>query len=122
MKQLASSLVTPIFLVDSAGSLLYYNESAEVVLGRRFEETGEMSVEELGGIFSATDGSGDPIPTGELPLRQALASGRPAHRSAMHIVGLDGIARQISVTAFPLVGQAGRQLGVAAVFWEEEAG
>jgi len=33
MKQVASYLATPIFLVDRAGTLLYYNEPAEALLG-----------------------------------------------------------------------------------------
>ena len=42
MRQLASSLVMPIFLVDTSGTLVYYNEPAEQILGVRFDEIGEM--------------------------------------------------------------------------------
>ena len=42
MRQLASYLAVPIFLVDPEGNLLYYNEPAERLLGRRYDETGEM--------------------------------------------------------------------------------
>ena len=42
MRQLASTLAMPIFLVDADGTLAFYNEPAERVLGMRFEETGEM--------------------------------------------------------------------------------
>jgi hypothetical protein len=42
MRQLASYLAMPIFLVDPDGNLLYYNEPAEYLLGRRYDETGEM--------------------------------------------------------------------------------
>ena len=33
--------------------------------------------------------------------------------------GLDGTRRHVEVTAFPLVGQAGRFLGAVALFWEK---
>ena len=46
MRQLASSLAMPIFLVDASGNLLFYNEPAEQLLGSRFDETGEMSMTE----------------------------------------------------------------------------
>ena len=42
MRQLASYLAMPIMLFDPAGHLLLYNEPAEPILGRRFDETGEL--------------------------------------------------------------------------------
>ena len=41
-KDLASRLATPVFVVDHEGSLLYFNEAAEPVLGVPYAETGEM--------------------------------------------------------------------------------
>ena len=39
-RQLATYLAMPIFVIDTQGTLLFYNESAEAILGRRFDETG----------------------------------------------------------------------------------
>jgi hypothetical protein len=39
-RQLAGYLSVPLFLVDPKGDLLFYNEPAEALLGRRFDETG----------------------------------------------------------------------------------
>jgi PAS domain-containing protein len=36
MRQLASYLAMPIFIVDPVGNLVFYNEPAESILGRRF--------------------------------------------------------------------------------------
>jgi PAS domain-containing protein len=47
-KRLASCLAMPIFLVDTVGTLIYFNESAEAILGRRYEETGDLRMEEWG--------------------------------------------------------------------------
>lgn len=117
-RQLASYLAVPIFLVDLEGTLLYYNEPAEAILGRTFEETGKMPVEEWGALFRPTDDDGAPITPRQLPLVVALESGRPAH-GPLRIEGLDGEPRRILVTSFPIVGQANRRLGAVAIFWEE---
>jgi PAS domain-containing protein len=118
-RQLASYLAMPIFLVDPAGNLLYYNEPAEVLLGRRYDETGEMPFEEWSTIFSPTDEIGAPLPPEALPLAIAVRKHRASHR-VFWIRGLDGIARRIGVTAFPLEGQGGRHLGAVAIFWETD--
>jgi hypothetical protein len=41
-RQLAGYLSVPVFLVGPNGDLLFYNEPAEILLGKRFEETGPM--------------------------------------------------------------------------------
>jgi PAS domain-containing protein len=118
LKQPASYLATPIFVVDPVGTLLYYNEPAELILGRRYDETGEMTLEEWGSIFVPVDDDGVPMPPEAVPLAIAVRERRPAH-ATFSITGLDGAARRISATAFPLVGQSGRHLGSIAIFWEE---
>jgi PAS domain-containing protein len=121
VKQLAGYLATPIFVVDPIGNLVFYNEPAERLLGRRYDETGAMPMAEWGTIFIPRDEAGEAIPPDELPLGRALARGRPAH-GEMWITGLDGAVRHISVTALPLVGQHGRDLGAIAIFWEGSDG
>ena len=116
-RQLASYLVMPIFIVDPRGNLIYYNEPAEKILGRHFEETGEMPVEVWSTLFKPTDANGNPLAPESLPLVIALTQHRPAHRD-MWIEGLDGVQRLIEVTAFPINGQAERYLGALAIFWE----
>ena len=120
MKQVASYLAMAIFLVDPDGNLIFYNEPAEGLLGCRYDETGELPLEEWGTIFTPVDADGVAIPPEDLPLAIAVQQRRPAH-GRFAIRGLDGIAHDISVTAFPLVGQHDRPLGSLAVFWEEAA-
>ena len=57
-RQLAGYLSVPTFLVDPNGTLLFYNEPAEVLLGRRFDETGAMPAEEWSTIFAPVDHEG----------------------------------------------------------------
>lgn len=116
-RQLAEYLSMAIFIVDPQGNLLFYNESAETILGRRFEETGEMPVDEWSTVFEPADEEGNPISPEELPLVIALSKRRSAHRD-FWIRDLVDTPRHIEVTAFPLVGQADRFLGAVAIFWE----
>ena len=115
-RQLASYLALPIFIVDPDGTLVFYNEPAEAILGHRFEETGEMPASEWSLLYT-TDGTEDSVAPEELPLMSALREHHPAH-GRLTIRGLDHVRRQIEVTAFPLIGQAGRSLGAVAIFWE----
>jgi PAS domain-containing protein len=116
-RHLASYLAMPIFIVDPQGSLIYYNEPAEAVLGRRFEETGEMPIGTWSTVFSPTDEAGAPFAPDALPLAIALDKRQTAN-ARFWIRGLDGIQRHIEVTAFPLIGQDDRYLGAIALFWE----
>lgn len=116
MRQLASYLALPIFIVDPQGNLIFFNEPAEALLGRTFDEAGEMPMSEWSTIFEQSDEHGNPLLPDELPLVKALKTRRPAYR-ALRIMGLDGIPRRLEVTAYPLEGQGGRLLGAAALFW-----
>jgi hypothetical protein len=120
MKQVASYLAMPIFVVDPNGDLVYFNEPAEGLLGRRYDETGAMPQSEWATVFIPTDEAGEPLAAESLPLSIACAERRPAH-GTMWITGLDGARRHISVTAFPLVGFHDRDLGSVAIFWEDRA-
>jgi PAS domain-containing protein len=115
-RHLASYLAMPIFIVDPQGSLIYYNEPAEVILGRRFEETGEMPIAIWSTVFSPTDDEGAPFAPDALPLAVALNK-RQTSSARFWIRGLDGVQRHIEVTAFPLIGQDDRYLGAIALFW-----
>lgn len=117
IKQWAAYIAIPIWIMDAKGNLLYYNESAEGLLGKRFEEAGEIHADELATLFTVSDLDGSPIPNDELPVVRALTRSKPAHRH-MRITNLDGEHRAIEVTAFPIEGHAGRHLGAMAAFWE----
>lgn len=117
VRQLASYLTLPIFVVDPSGRLIFYNEPAEVLLGRRFDEAGELEVEEWSTVFQPTDALGVPLPPDDLPLVIALREHHPAH-GRFWIRGLDGTSHALEVTAFPVDGEAGRELGAVALFWE----
>jgi PAS domain-containing protein len=116
-RHLAEYLAMPIFIVNPAGDLIFYNEPAEAILGQTYSESGIMPASEWSTVFQPVDQEGSSIPPEELPLMIALSQQRPAHK-LFWIRGLDGISREIEVTAFPLIGQADRFLGAVAIFWE----
>jgi PAS domain-containing protein len=118
-RELAANCATPMFVVDPNGTLAFFNEPAERVLGRSFAETGPLGPDEWGTIFSPMDGNGQSIPVDRLPLIRALRELEPAHM-ALRITGLDGERRQIAVTAFPLFARANEFVGALAIFWEED--
>lgn len=113
----ASHLDTPVFLVDVDGRLLFYNESAEPILGRRFAQSEKMGFDEWSTAFRLSDDDHRPLAPEEVPLTIALNECRPVH-CRLWLVGLDNIERHIETTCFPLIGQADRFLGALAIFWE----
>ena len=117
MRELAGKLSMPAFVVDPEGSLLFYNEPAEELLGSRFDETGALPVADWSAQFRPVDDRGQPLPPEALPLVQVLQSHRPAH-GQFWIQGMDGVDRYLEVTAFPLLGQGGAFLAACALFWE----
>jgi PAS domain-containing protein len=117
LRQWASHLMLPIFLIGMDGELLFYNEPAEALLGMRFDEAGEMPLAKLATIFKSTNPDGSPIPSEELPIAVALMQRQPAHR-VLRIEALDGESRTIEITAIPLTGQGGRDIGAVSFFWE----
>ena len=110
-----SALSTPAFLVDEGGMLVFYNESAGVLLGKRFEELGAVGPDAWGSLFGPFDDDGEPIPYDDLPLVTAVRSGRPAH-AEMEIHSTDGSAHLVEISAFPILTAHGSQ-GAIAVFW-----
>lgn len=116
-REFASKLATPAFVNDAEGTLVYYNEPAEVVLGRTFAEAGEMPAEQWSQLFSVERPDGTSMPLAEIPGGIAMLEQRPAHRQ-LRMTGLDGVRRELSVTAFPLLAHKDELVGVVNIFWE----
>jgi hypothetical protein len=72
-RQLASCIATPVLLVDAQNALIYYNEPAELIFNKRFDETGEMPAAEWTARFAALDENRDPIPPEACRLGPQLA-------------------------------------------------
>ncbi len=116
-RQLAAYLSVPLFLVDPKGNLLFYNEPAEALLGRRFDETGVMPLEEWSSTFTRVDDEGEPVPLEDIATMITLNKKRPTYKH-YHARGPDGVVRHIEVTSIPITGLQGDFLGAATLFWE----
>jgi len=115
-RQLADCLAIPVFITDTIGNLLFYNEPAEEILGKRYEDTGEMPVEQWSTVFKTKDEDGEPLLPDELPLVKTLKNRLPYFKT-FWIESLQGKVVKISVTSYPIIGRAGSFLGAVAIFW-----
>jgi PAS domain-containing protein len=117
LRQWASHMSLPIWVAGINGDLLYYNEPAEDLLGVRFDEAGVMPLAKLAEVFQVTAADGSPMKGDEIPLAVALQQRRPNHQR-LRYCGLDGVWRDVELTAFPFEGEGRRPLGAVAIWWE----
>ena len=113
-RNLMTVLETPSFLVDNDGQMVFFNEAAGHMLGKRFEEIGRLSREEWNEI-GPVDAAGNPAPSDKMPLAVALRTGHPAH-GRFHIRTDQEKIVEVETSAFPLVS-SGDFHGAMVVFW-----
>jgi PAS domain-containing protein len=114
-RNLLSSISTPAFLVGEAGLLLFYNEAAAAMLGRRFEEIGSVSAAEWTAVFGPFDGDEQPLPYDEIPATVAVRENRP-HHGKFRICGAGGKHYDIEASTIPIIGPDGATGGIV-IFW-----
>jgi PAS domain-containing protein len=114
-RNLLSSLSTPAFLADRTNAIIFYNEAAGALLGRRFEETGTLSAERWLNDFGPLDERGEPIALEDQPVTAALRANSAVH--ARHrIRSLGGAVHEVEVSGMPLIGTDGFH-GAMVFFW-----
>jgi PAS domain-containing protein len=91
-RNLLSSISTPAFLVGQGGTLLFYNDAAAALLGRRFEETGTMTAQEWTHEFGPVGADG--TPTRSRLRRRCARTARSTARSG-------SAARQVTLRTSP---------------------
>lgn len=117
LKQWAEHMGSSVWLMDSEGNLVYYNEPAEKILGLRFDEAGEIHADQLAELFQTSYPDGSAVATEDLPVVVALTQRVPSH-ARLHIKSRGGESKDIEVTALPLLAADQRLLGTMAIFWE----
>lgn len=120
-RELASNLATPMFLMDPAGMLVFYNDAAALLLGKSFAELGEIPSGEFGASLQLATPEGERIRRRDSPTGIAFNEQRPAHQTVM-ATAYNGVRSTYEATAYPLLGATGEMHGVVAVFWEVRAG
>ena len=115
-RQLASSLTVPVLLVDASGDLLYINEPAEEIFGRRFDDIDSLPLAERAAILAPRDRHGHPLPADELPGIRAMRENQPVH-AEFWINSFDGRPRATESTAIPLQGVDDTVIGAFIAVW-----
>ena len=119
-RNLITGLSTPAFLVDEEGELVFYNDAAGALLGRRFEEVGRMGPEEWGNAFGPFDREGRPLDLETAPAHDRAAPRPPLPRTLRH-----PLARRQRA---PHPGERDpdhhqrRHRGAMAIFWPDHDG
>ena len=116
-RELASNLATPMFLVDNRGLLVFYNDAAEILMGKPFAELGTVDALEWGSVLQMSERDGTPVRRRYSPAGIAFAERRPSHQQLL-VSGYDGVRRAVEATAYPLLGAHDELHGVVGVFWE----
>lgn len=117
-REFAANLATPTAIADDEGTVVFYNEPAEKLIGRRFAECGEMPMDEWTAGLMPRTREAEPLPPERRPARIALDEKRPSHLG-FRFTSEQGVDRDVAVTAFPLFAQADEFVGVMAIFWGE---
>jgi PAS domain-containing protein len=118
-RNLVSGISLASFLVDPDGVLVFFNDAAGDLIGRRFEEVGQLRREEWS-QFGPFDEFGKLMPTDSLPLTTALRKGLPAH-DRFRVSGNEDELIDVDVSALPLATADGFK-GAIVVFWRAESG
>ena len=117
-RQLASSLAMPILIVDTEGTLIFYNEPAEVILDQRFDETGEMPADVLERALRGRGRGAQPHRPGG-PAHDAGALRAPAHlANGVDAVRQPGVAAREHHGISRSSARRAQFLGAQMIFWE----
>ena len=114
-RNLITNLALPAFLTDPDGRLLFFNDAAAAVLGRRFEEVGQIPQEEWARDIGPFDDEGRPLAVDSLPLAVALREGHPA-QGRFHARFDERGLHEVEVSALPLL-EPDFYEGALVVFW-----
>lgn len=109
-RSLSENLAVPCFVVNDAGAIVWFNESAERLIGRMAPDTPELSAAELIETLDARSSDGEPADPKTLPFLQAINERAPSTGS-YRVSGADG-TEWVDTAALPLLGATGEVLGV----------
>jgi hypothetical protein len=117
-RRLDRDLSVPLILVDPFGTLLFYSEPAETLMGRRFRESGAMPADEWSSSgFVPVDDEGKAIPSEEFHAVDRANQTATGVSVLLH-AGLDGVLRHLGVATIPGTRLQDKLLGAAAIFRE----
>jgi PAS domain-containing protein len=119
-RNLVSGIRLAAMLIDADGVIVFFNDAAGDLIGRRFDEVGQLTREEWSSEFGPFDEFGQVVPTDDLPVTVALREGLPAN-GRVHVRVHDGNLVEVELSALPLAAADGFK-GAIVVFWRSEDG
>jgi PAS domain-containing protein len=117
-RNLVSSISLAALLIDPDGVVVFFNDAAGELIGRRFEEVGQLTREEWNSQYGPFDEFGQVVPTDDLPLTVALREGLPAN-GHFRVSPRGGDLIEVDVSALPLTTAEGFK-GAVVVFWRND--
>ena len=118
-RSFAANLATAVYLLDTEGTIIYYNEAAERLIGRPFIEGAGAKAEDWMGRGRPLDEDGNEVPIESLPLGVTMLKREPAHGVVLFRTA-DGEYRRIENVTFPLFAHTDDFVGVIALAWLQE--
>lgn len=118
-KHLAESVTTPMFLADREGDLVFFNEAAEVMLGKSFNDIGRMTAAEWGKTLNVRSRDGQPFPLEAMPGWLEVQAHRPALGHVL-LTTFNGGDIVIALCAVPLFTSQSQFEGAMVMFWEDD--
>jgi PAS domain-containing protein len=115
----AAQIATAVFLLDEEGTIIYYNESAELLTGRPFIEGAGMTAAEWMTQARPRDDAGELIAFENLPLGITMLKREPAH-GIVTFTSQEGTPLRIENATFPLFAHTEDYVGTFAIVWPLE--
>ena len=84
-RELASNIATPMLVLDHNGTMVFFNEAAEAVMGASFGQTGEIIAPEWDKKWPTTDEDGNPISLLDCEMSRVIWDRVPAHQHIREI-------------------------------------
>lgn len=114
-RNLITSVELAAFIVDPDGVVVFFNDAAGELIGRRFEDVGPLPREDWNSSFGPFDEFGQLVPTDDLPITVALRDGLPVNGRFRVRTSGDELL-DVEVSALPLTTVHGFE-GAIVVFW-----
>jgi PAS domain-containing protein len=118
-RSFASHLATAVFLLDAEGTVIYYNEAAERLIGQPFIEGAGLKMDEWIARRHPLDEEGREVPVESLPIGMTMLKREPAHGVGM-FRREDGTYHRYENVTFPLFAHTEDFVGVMAMAWPSD--
>ena len=116
-REFAANVATPFLVLDADGTLVFFNEPAERIIGSTWAEFGELPEQEWRSRLQVERLDGTLLANDETPSAVARREHRPTQETLVYNTN-DGRRLTLSVTATPILGREGELVGVFLLFWE----